>query len=456
MVFVVNADKQPLSPCTERRARILLERSAARVQRMYPFTIRLVEQRNVENIKPLTLKIDPGSRETGMALVKEEEGSLEVIAFFNIIHRGAQIRKNLEQRANYRRRRRSANLRYREPRFNNRRRPEGWLAPSLKHRVDTTLTWVRRLSALAPISKVWLESVRFDMQKIQNPEISGVEYQRGELFGYEVREYLLEKWGRKCAYCGKENVPLQVEHIQPRASGGTDRVSNLTLACEKCNKKKGSRSVEDFLKGKPTVLARIKSQAMVSLRDAAAVNSVRFALVREIKGIVPDVHCSSGGRTKFNRSRFCIPKEHWLDAMCVGEVGSITPGHEKLPVLHIVCTGRGTYQRARPDRYGFTKWHRGDRERSKDGTPSGHCMRRKMVHGFMTGDMVEAVVTKGKKQGRYEGRVAIRASGSFNIRTADGIIQGIGYKYCRLLSHNDGYGYCWTGGTHGIHASSPS
>ncbi|WP_459571780.1 RRXRR domain-containing protein, partial [Cupriavidus sp. 8B] len=97
-------------------------------------------------------------------------------------------------------------------RFDNRRKPAGWLAPSLQHRVQTTMAWVRRLRALAPITAISTELARFDMQAMQNAEISGVEYQQGELAGYEVREYLLEKWGRQCAYCDARDMPLELEH----------------------------------------------------------------------------------------------------------------------------------------------------------------------------------------------------------------------------------------------------
>ena len=78
---------------------------------------------------------------------------------------------------------------------------------------------------------------------MQHPEIFGIEYQQGELAGYEVREYLLEKWGRKCTYCGKENIPLQIEHIIPKSKGSSNRISNLAIACEKCNQKKGNFTV---------------------------------------------------------------------------------------------------------------------------------------------------------------------------------------------------------------------
>src|SRR5262249_36642775 len=154
-------------------------------------------------------------------------------------------------------------------RFDNRTRGIGWLPPSLESRVANVLTWVNRLHRFCPISVISLELVKFDMQKMENPEIAGVLYQQGTLQGYEVRQYLLEKWGRKCAYCNKQDVPLQMEHIQPRAKGGTDRVSNLTLSCEQCNRAKGTQDINDFLKKKPEVLKRILAQAKAPLKDAA-------------------------------------------------------------------------------------------------------------------------------------------------------------------------------------------
>ena len=158
----------------------------------------------------------------------------------------------------------------------NRRRPEGWLAPSLAHRVLTTETWVRRLRAVCPITAISMELARFDMQLMQDAEVSGVAYQQGELQGYEVREYLLEKWQRTCAYCGARDVPLQIEHLVPRARGGSDRVANLTLACEPCNQKKGAQTAAEF--GFPQLMAQARSP----LKDAAAVNSVRWALYQAL------------------------------------------------------------------------------------------------------------------------------------------------------------------------------
>lgn len=423
-------------PCTEKRARLLLERDRARVHRLVPFVIRLVDrQASTCQFQPLRIKLDPGSKFTGVALVRDTEivdrdsgeilRSAAVLNLFELVHRGRQISEALTARRQRRRRRRGANLRYRAPRFLNRgNKQRGWLAPSLQHRIETTMAWVTRLLRWTPISAISSEMVRFDMQLLENPEISGVEYQQGTLAGYEVREYLLEKWGRKCAYCSAENTPLQIEHIHPKAKGGTNRISNLTLTCQPCNQKKGTQDVRDFLKGHPEKLRRMLAQAKRPLKDAAAVNTTRWALVNALKTTGLAVETGSGGKTKFNRTRLVIPKAHALDAVCVGQVDLITDWQK--PTLAIKCTGRGSYQRTCLDKFGF---------------PRGYLIRKKSIKGFQTGDLVKAVVLSGKKTGTHTGRVSIRASGSFNIQTVAGVVQGIGHKHCRLLQRADGYGY---------------
>ncbi|MFZ3139346.1 RNA-guided endonuclease IscB [Polaromonas sp.] len=413
-------------PCTEKRARLLLERGRARVHKMFPFTIRVVD-RLVEDseLQALRIKLDPGSKTTGIALVRETaENGVAVINLFELMHRGKQISEALTARRGHRRMRRSK-LRYRAPRFLNRgNKGKGRLAPSLQHRVDTTLAWVNRLQRLAPVSAISTELVRFDMQVLENPDIEGAQYQQGTLAGYEVREYLLEKWGRTCAYCGAKGVPLQIEHIHPSAKGGSNRISNLTLACQCCNQKKGAASIEDFLRKQPERLKRIQAQAKRPLKDAAAVNATRWALVNALKTTGLAVETASGGRTKFNRSQFNIPKTHALDAACVGELDGIT-GWQK-PTLCLKAMGRGSYQRTRLDKFGCVR---------------GYLTRSKSVQGFQTGDLVKAEVTKGKKTGSYTGRVAVRASGSFNIQTRSGLVQGVSHRYCTVVQRGDGYGY---------------
>ena len=213
-----------------------------------------------------------------MALVNDATG--EVVWAAELEHRGEQIKRALDKRRAVRRGRRARKTAYRVPRSHNRRRRASWLPPSLMSRVENILTWMRRLSQLCHITALSQELVRFDLQKMAQPEITGIEYQQGELFGFEVREYLLEKWGRSCSYCGIQGVPLQVEHILARAKGGTDRIANLALSCGPCNHAKGTQDVRDFLAHDPKRLARVLAQAKSSLKAATAVNVARWELFR--------------------------------------------------------------------------------------------------------------------------------------------------------------------------------
>ena len=423
-VFVLDTNKKPLAPCRPGRARKLLNSGKAAVFRRYPFTIILKRAVEDASPSPLRLKIDPGSKKTGLAIVNDRSG--EVVFAAELEHRGQKIKADLESRRATRRGRRNRKTRHRKPRFLNRVRPKGWLAPSLKSRVYNIETWVQKFRRLSNIQAISQELVRFDMQQMEKPEISGIEYQQGTLVGYEVREYLLEKWDRTCAYCGKKDVPLEIEHIKPKSKGGSNRISNLALACRACNQEKNNMPIEEFLKGKPELLKRIKSKAKASLKDAAAVNSTRWALFERLKATGLSIEVGSGGLTKFNRSKQQPQKMHWLDAACVGKT---TP--EKLIIkdvypLQIKAMGLGSRQMCRVDKYGF---------------PRTKAKGQKVVRGFQTGDMVTAIVTKGKKIGQYIGRVAVRTSGSFNIKTEDSTVQGISWKCCRKIHAVDGYTY---------------
>jgi 5-methylcytosine-specific restriction endonuclease McrA len=208
-------------------------------------------------------------------------------------------------------------------------------------RVQNLETWVNRLRRLCPITAISMELVCFDMQAMEHPDIQGCEYQQGTLAGYEVREYVLEKWNRTCSYCGKKDLPLQLEHIQAKANGGTNRVSNLCLACEACNLAKGTQDVVVFLAKKPDLLGTILAQAKAPLKDAAAVNATRWAVFERLKATGLPVECGSGGRTKFNRVSRGLPKTHWVDAACVGaSTPPVLQVHQIKPLL-IKATGYG-------------------------------------------------------------------------------------------------------------------
>jgi len=437
-VFVLDTNKHPLTPVHPGRARWLLTHSKAAVFKRYPFTIILLRAISSPQVKPLRVKIDPGSRTTGIALLDEASGAVVFAA--ELHHRGKAIKHALDARRAVRRSRRARQTRYRQPRFHNRTRPKGWLAPSLESRVCNVLTWVKRLMRLCPVAAISMELVRFDPQALEHPAIEGCQYQQGTLAGYEVRAYLLEKWARTCAYCGKQNVPLQIEHIIPCAKGGTDRVSNLTLACEQCNRAKGTQEIAVFLKKKPEVLKRILAQAQAPLKDAAAVNATRWALYERLKGLGLSIECGSGGLTKFNRSSRKLPKAHWVDAACVGKSTPEPLQVKGIMPLRITATGHGCRQMCLMDEAGF---------------PRTKPKQKHFAHGFRTGDIVRAIIpTHLSNAGVHVGRMAARAKGGFTITTAQGTITDVGKKYCHVLQRADGYGYSQPGAPVGADRSS--
>ena len=218
---------------------------------------------------------------------------------------------------------------------------------------------------------------------------------------------------------------MQVEHIKPKSKGGSDRVSNLCLACEKCNHKKGIKPVEEILKNKPSLLNKIKTQGKKPLSHAAVVNATRNKLVKVLSSLL-STKTATGAQTKYNRIRLNLDKQHWVDAACVGDIDNL-----KLLTnqpLKIKCNGHGTRQVCRTDKHGF---------------PTRYVAIFKFIEGFQTGDIVKAVVLSGKKVGKYIGRIATRSSGSFNISTCDKLVQGISYKYCKTIHLKDGYSYAF-------------
>jgi 5-methylcytosine-specific restriction endonuclease McrA len=409
---VLDTNKQPWAPVHPAAARRLLTEWKAAGVRRFPFTI-ILKAASPTEPAALRLKLDPGSTTTGIAVVDDATG--EVVFAAELHHRGQAIRDRLQSRAGVRRNRRARKTRYRKPRFLNRRRPAGWLAPSLQHRVETVMTWVARLRARCHITALSMELVRFDTQLLQDAEISGVAYQQGELAGYEVREYLLEKWHRCCAYCGVTGVPLEIEHMTPRSRGGSDRITNLTLACHACNQRKGRQTAAEF--GFP----ELEALGRKPLKDAAAVNSTRWALYRRLLATGLPVETGTGGRTTYNRTRRNLPKTHWLDAACVGASTPETIWTRTADVLQVTATGHGNRQMAGVN---------------ASGVPIRHRQRQTTWFGFQTGDLVQAVVPAGKYAGRHVGRVAVRSRPSFKLNGFDAHP-----KYMRAIQRKDGYGY---------------
>ena len=439
-VFVLSSTKKPLMPCRPARARRLLQSGKAAVYRRTPFTI-ILKHRADGDTQPIRIKFDPGSKWTGIALIAQAK----VIFAMNLGHRGAAIIQALLSRKAIRSGRRARKTRYREARFDNRTKPKGWLPPSLISRIDNVMTWLAKLYRLAPITLKSIESVKFDMQQIVNADISGKGYQQGTLWGYEIREYLLLKWNHTCAYCGAKGTPLQVEHILAKANGGTNRTSNLTMSCEPCNTAKGTIPVEQFLADKPKVLKKITANREASLKDAAAINIICKTLIDKLKFGSTFLETGTGGETKYNRTRQNYPKDHWVDAACVGRSGkkvTIQPGHRPLIVT---AMGRGNRQVVATDKYGFP---RTKTVKVMDGDDTNLIKVRvaakshKRIHGIATGDTVRINAPKGAYNGTRIARVSsINTTTNYIATKISGAVVWFRAEYASVLQCQDGYKY---------------
>lgn len=467
MIIALDKNKRPLGFLTERRCRILMERKRAVLYRVFPTVVILmdVDARTIQDLPSYRIKIDPGSKYTGIAIIRKDTN--ELIYAMQIEHRGDAVRAGLLKRKMSRRNRRSRETGYRRAKWGNRclsdrdkrsydsSRKDGWLPPSIRSVADNVLSWVRRLSRWVNLTDCSLEAVRFDTQLMEDPDIEGEEYQHGTLFGYEIREYLLEKFGHTCQYCGGESGDpvLEWEHIHPKSRGGSNRVKNAVLSCSSCNRDKDNRTLEEWMEQIRTRISREKGkrrglddrrieliQKVIDgkpkgspLRYAAWVSSSRRYLERHLFQIFGEVECSSGGRTKYNRTRLGYPKDHHYDALCVGTVPE-KGFHDRTNgyYLYAKAAGRGTRLRGALNKCGviITKW----------------TSRKKELFGFQTGDIVVAEVPHKtpkpyKYEGRFVGRVMVRASGSFDIKTTDGNLATVKTCFCRLLQANSGCHY---------------
>lgn len=423
MVFVLDKSKKPLNMISHAKARILLKNRLAVVHKIYPFTIRLKDNSCVGRDKTYTVKIDPGSRTTGVAVVDDRDS---VVMLAEIEHRGHLIKKDMDSRRATRHKRRIRNTRYRPARFLNRTKPKGWLAPSVKSRADNVINFIKKYKKLLNINKVMIENVNFDTaQMSSDTKLIGIGYQQGPLYDTNLRNFVFSKTNGRCSYCGAKAE--EVDHIVPRANGGTNSTYNLTPACKLCNAKKSNLSLKDFGKLVGKDYSHLEPKKLP--KDAAIVQIARNYMVKEITKLVSDTTIYDAWLTKYNRGELGLSKQHYYDALSVGE----TPNSFNFltnKVLTISAKGRGSRQMCRMNKFGFPRT-----------APKGS----KFVKGFQTGDMVKVVVPSGlKKGGEYLGRVAVRSTGRFDIQTKAKTIEGIGHQYCHIIQRDDGYLYSYS------------
>ena len=302
MVYVLDMEGKPLMP-TERHGKVrrLLRDGLAHVVRLQPFTIQL-DYESTTYKQEVSLGIDAGSVHIGVSVTteKKELFAAEVVLRTDIV-------KKLASRLELRRGRRFRKTRYRKPRFDNRRRKEGWLAPSVRNKVESHLKVIGLVYFILPVSKTTIEVAQFDPRKIKNNSIQGVEYQQGEQLGFwNVREYVLARDGHKCQHCkGKSGDKiLNVHHLESRKTGG-NAPNNLITLCETCHKAYHRREFE------------LKIKRGTSLRDAAVMNIMRWSVYKLAKQEFDNVHLTFGYITKHTRIENKIVKSHCSDAFCI-------------------------------------------------------------------------------------------------------------------------------------------
>ncbi len=444
-VPVLDEEGSPLMPTRPSRARRLMEQGRARKQwRKGIFHIQMTDvSANDESVQidGVQLNIDPGAKATGMAVTSETQDGRRAHALVELRHRGDRVRNRMDRRRAFRRSRRSR-IRNRQPRFDNRTRPDGWLPPSMLTRLANTETWIRRLCSLYPVTFVRMETARFDTQLMQDAEVEGKQYQQGDLLGWQLRSYVFHRDGRKCAYCGTVKAErYETDHIVPRSRGGTDRASNLVVACQECNIAKGNQPVEDFLADKPKWLAAVRGVMRSRLADASQMNIIVPVLLNILEDMGLPVAKYDAYTTSWTRCRLDVRKTHVNDALCIGAPGTITLIPDQKVVA--IATGHGDRQMLRPpDRHGNPRGQ-GYRDycaltRRQQGYTScpGHRSGSKHVAGIASGDLVRLA---HKKQGVLLGYASLDKKRSRVAVTHDGKLASVRRQDASLLARNHGY-----------------
>ena len=413
---VLSSDGQPLMPCHPARARKLLAKGRAVPQHVKGvFGIRLLDRSRAEStVQEVSLNIDPGSDTTGFAVVTDDETRQRtVLAAVELKHRAKALKATMTRRRQLRRNRRSR-LPLRAPRFNNRRRKPSTLPPSVDSLRIDTMRVVNAIRQLYPVSSISIERNKFDTQLMVDPDINGIKYQRGTLFGWQVKAYVLERDRSRCVYCRSNNVRIELDHVRPRAVG-SDRVDNLVACCRDCNIAKDNRPIEEFLADQPEPLRRILDRLDRSdLTSAAHVNAALPAIVRDLWQLGLPLSSTDAASVSWARQQINIPKTHCYDAAVQGPNFTTVVS---LPTQVLVLrpnNGRAK-QKANVDKHGtpvgrpFRRQQRLPKHMCQRNPAAGHSSRlqRHSPQLIATGDTVQM-----QHHGMtHNGRAVIKSAG---------------------------------------------
>jgi N6-L-threonylcarbamoyladenine synthase len=404
MVYVLNINGEPLMPTNRHgKVRRLLRDNKAKVVKKSPFTIQLLYE--TSNFKQeISLGVDSGSKHIGLSSTTTNE-----VLFEADVELRNDIVDLISTRREFRRSRRNRKTRYRKARFNNRKKKENWLAPSIQQKIDSHITMIGKVNKILPISKTIVEVASFDIQKIKNPNISGKEYQEGEQLDFwNLREYIFFRDNYQCQCCkgkSKDKI-LNVHHIESRKTGG-NAPNNLVTLCETCHK--------DYHKGKIKLPKTIKRG--MSFKDATFMGIMRWSLYEKLKTLYPNVSLTYGYITKNTRIKNNLPKDHYIDARCISGNPLAKSNGEVYHYKKVRCHNRQIFK-AKILKGGIKKRNQAPYE----------------VLGFR---LYDKVLWKGIKCFIF-GR---RSTGRMDLRLLDGtkINASVAYKNLKLLNKRGNY-----------------
>lgn len=315
LVFVINQHGESLMPCKPRKARLLLKEKKAKIIKYEPFTIQLLHGSSGYK-QPVSIGVDLGAKTTGIAVTSEDKvlvkGEIEV---------RQDVKKNLDTRRAYRNGRRHRNTRYRKARFDNRKRSKAWLPPSLQSRIDNTFRWIDRFQSLLPEATLHIEVGKFDVQKMINPEIEGVDYQKGQTYGYhDVRYFVLSRDNYTCQACKKKNKVLNTHHLVYTSHGGSNRADNLITVCTDCHIGENHQPGKIFWKW------MMEGKKLPSYKEGPFMNSFR----RRVFTKYPDAEITYGSRTTPHRKKLGLNKTHYNDAIAATGIERIKQNTERV------------------------------------------------------------------------------------------------------------------------------
>lgn len=450
MVIVIDKNKKPLSFMSEKRAQQMLNEGRATIHMLFPFIIRMkdIDVRDCETHE-FKIKVDPGSKYTGIAIT-----DLNNNVYFkaNLEHRGQAVVSGLEKRKGNRRDRRNRKTGYRRCKFKKNQkvqtnRPEGWLPPSIISIENNIINFIKKIMKYINIVECVIEDVSLDMQKLENPNIKNWEYQHGTLEGITIKEYLHNKYGYTCQYCNgaSGDKQIEIEHKNSKANNGSNKIDNLTLACHTCNQAKGKLNLVDWyeklkISNKkldqvrvPYVEKAIKDQPIKAKNYGAWVNSYHKKLIEDINMFeFQNVELSDGITTAYNRKKHNIQKEHYNDAICIGNIPETFKDYTTV-VYKIKATGRGNRIKGKPNECGILN--------------KNNIAKHKVYQDpetkefFQTGDICKIEIPKGKYKGSYVARISIRHTGKFDFKDKNKNRITTDCKNCTVIQKANGYNY---------------